>query len=167
MDENKVIESYLTERGYETVNPNIIMVRDITDPTDDSVTEIDLDGWADLVRRIDPDSDPIATEAKHASLSRVTLPTWYATILSDGRETSSGRAVQQDDLYQLAELFTVEDLRGHGLGTQLIRGLLNVGHEAGAQTAFLLVSQSNSGARRLYERLGFRNAYHLRYLVPS
>ncbi len=167
LDKDKAIESYLVDRGYKAEIPMLIVVRPITtEPAEDGLTEIDLDGWVDLVQRLDPEADAQDLQEKQAALSSIALPVWYTTIRHDGRECSYGRAVQQDDLYQLCELFTVSDLRGQGLGTQLIRGLLHIGQEAGARTAFMQgVSLSNDGARRLYERFGFQDSYRFHYLT--
>ena len=45
--------------------------------------------------------------------------------------------------------------RGHGMGTALLRHILEEGRRLGAKRATLEVRASNEGARRLYERLGF------------
>jgi len=47
-------------------------------------------------------------------------------------------------------------LRGRGLGTTLLRQVLHEAARLGATRATLEVRASNEGARRLYERLGFR-----------
>ena len=47
-------------------------------------------------------------------------------------------------------------LRGQGLGTSLMRHVLREARRLGARRATLEVRASNVGARRLYERLGFR-----------
>ena len=47
-------------------------------------------------------------------------------------------------------------LRGQGLGTSLMRHVLREARRLGARRATLEVRASNAGARRLYERLGFR-----------
>jgi [ribosomal protein S18]-alanine N-acetyltransferase len=47
-------------------------------------------------------------------------------------------------------------LRGQGLGTALMRHVLREARQLGARRATLEVRASNAGARRLYERLGFR-----------
>lgn len=46
-------------------------------------------------------------------------------------------------------------LRGRGLGTALMRHVFEEGRRLGARRATLEVRASNTGARRLYERLGF------------
>ncbi len=48
--------------------------------------------------------------------------------------------------------------RGAGLGTALMRRVLDEARGLGARRATLEVRASNTGARRLYERLGFRHA---------
>lgn len=46
-------------------------------------------------------------------------------------------------------------LRGQGIGTGLMRRVLDEARRLGAKRATLEVRASNTGARRLYERLGF------------
>jgi len=46
-------------------------------------------------------------------------------------------------------------LRGRGLGTALVQAVLGHAVAVGARRATLEVRESNAGARRLYERLGF------------
>ena len=45
--------------------------------------------------------------------------------------------------------------RAQGIGTALLREVLDAGRTLGARRATLEVRASNEGARRLYERLGF------------
>ena len=57
--------------------------------------------------------------------------------------------------YYLAHLGVAEEVRGEGIGTQLIEHLLKLGSAAGFQLAALDVAASNPQAQALYERLGF------------
>ncbi|MCP8464039.1 GNAT family N-acetyltransferase [Pseudomonas sp. ZM23] len=56
----------------------------------------------------------------------------------------------------LAHLGVTPELRGEGLGSQLIDHLLQRGRRAGVSMAALDVSAANPKAQALYERLGFR-----------
>lgn len=47
------------------------------------------------------------------------------------------------------------DVRGQGLGTQLLTALLQIAFRQGYSQVSLAVEAANEGARRLYERLGF------------
>lgn len=62
------------------------------------------------------------------------------------------------DVEYIAHLGVVESMRGRGIGTTLIRRLLDDGRALGRHTAELDVAATNPAARRLYERLGFRVA---------
>jgi ribosomal protein S18 acetylase RimI-like enzyme len=59
------------------------------------------------------------------------------------------------DPWRLLDLAMIDDARGAGLGTSVLRDLLDDADRAGARVA-LQVAVTNAGALRLYERLGFR-----------
>ena len=56
----------------------------------------------------------------------------------------------------LAELYVVPDERGHGYGRELITDAMRVARELGADYAFLVTSEEDRLAQRLYEAAGFR-----------
>lgn len=60
------------------------------------------------------------------------------------------------DEYYVSNVAVDEAHRGRGVGTLLIARAAREAREAGARTVVLDVESDNSGARRLYERLGFR-----------
>lgn len=56
----------------------------------------------------------------------------------------------------LAELYVVPSRRGQGHGRELITEALRVARERGADYAFLVTSEEDEAAQRLYEAAGFR-----------
>ncbi len=56
----------------------------------------------------------------------------------------------------LAELYVIPDQRGRGHGRDLITTALAVAREHGADYAFLVTSEDDRLAQRLYEAAGFR-----------
>jgi ribosomal protein S18 acetylase RimI-like enzyme len=56
----------------------------------------------------------------------------------------------------VAELYVVPSRRGHGHGRDLITRALEVARERGADYAFLVTSEDDRLAQRLYEAAGFR-----------
>jgi ribosomal protein S18 acetylase RimI-like enzyme len=56
----------------------------------------------------------------------------------------------------LAELYVVPDRRGHGYGRELITEALRVAVERGADYSFVITSEDDRLAQRLYEAAGFR-----------
>ncbi len=62
---------------------------------------------------------------------------------------------QAKEVY-LAELYVRPGLRGKGYGRELITDVLRVARERGADYAFLVTSEMDRLAQRLYEAAGFR-----------
>lgn len=56
----------------------------------------------------------------------------------------------------LAELYVVPSRRGQGYGRELITEAMRVARERGADYAFLVTSEDDRPAQRLYEAAGFR-----------
>ena len=56
----------------------------------------------------------------------------------------------------LAELYVVPDRRGQGYGRELITEAMRLARERGADYAFLVTSEDDRLAQRLYEAAGFR-----------
>ena len=56
----------------------------------------------------------------------------------------------------LAELYVVPTHRGRGQGRELITKAMQVARERGADYAFLITSEDDHRAQRLYEAAGFR-----------
>lgn len=75
-------------------------------------------------------------------------------IVVDGRDVGFLHTVHGEDEVFLAEIQLSPPLQGRGLGTRLIRDLLEKADEAG-HPVVLSVLKTNP-ARRLYDRLGFR-----------
>ena len=57
----------------------------------------------------------------------------------------------------LEELYVVPDLRGQGIGRQLLERAIEVAREQGADFMDLGTSEDDVAARALYEKLGFTN----------
>lgn len=56
----------------------------------------------------------------------------------------------------LAELYVVPDRRGQGHGRELITEAMRLARDRGADYAFLVTSEDDERAQRLYEAAGFR-----------
>jgi len=65
----------------------------------------------------------------------------------------------------LDDVFVLEQYRGHGIGAKLMREALNHAHRSGCVRVELGTRRDNAHARRLYERLGFREVDGVRYLL--
>lgn len=60
------------------------------------------------------------------------------------------------DTWYVNVLAVLPDFRGHGLGSELMKLADETGRKLGKAGMSLIVSDANTGARRLYERCGYR-----------
>lgn len=158
------IEQALLKRGYVVENPNLVMVCSSMDVPEAEVTELMLNEWLEVAYRIHPVDDPTLQEGERKVLSYGSLPRHYAIVERTGQVCAYGLATQQGNILSLRDLWTLPVLRGQGIGTQLIHGLLQIGRTNGVEIATLSVNEPNMDARRLYERLGFEVRYRYRYM---
>ena len=118
-----------------------------------------------------PDDKPLTDAVRHVqsggSLARQGGEVLFARVDRDGRLVARGRAVLDagtDVRAGLSTLWTDPALRGQGLGSAVLRELLEASAEAGATSAYLQVEVGNTRAVELYERLGFLTHHAYRYL---
>ena len=170
LPDHPTIEALLIERGYTIENPNLVLAQNAMDPLDGSeanIVELALDDWLDTTFRIDPVDDPNLKAWQRQVLSRGVLPRRYVVVMHDGEACGYGYSTRQGNRLNLNDLWVRPTLRGQGLGTRLMQGLLQLGAKDGAEVACLAVNEPNTRAQRLYERLGFVKQYQYRYLEPQ
>ena len=85
----------------------------------------------------------------------------------DGVVVCGGQVAVEGSLAGLYDVFTLGEARGRGLADRLCRHLLGHARRLGASAGYLQVDAANAGARRLYRRLGFRDAYPYHYRTPA
>ncbi|MGN9908996.1 GNAT family N-acetyltransferase [Phytohabitans sp. LJ34] len=79
----------------------------------------------------------------------------YLGIRRDGRLVAmAGERVRPPGWTEISAVCTDPAYRGHGLATRLVRAIA-AGIRARGETPFLHAAASNTGAIRLYERIGF------------
>lgn len=76
-----------------------------------------------------------------------------------GELIAYGQVIRWKRGAEIADLFVTESQRGRGIGSHIIRQLRTHAAGWGVQYVEIGVDAANTGARRLYERLGFVPAY--------
>ncbi len=131
-------------------------------------------GRSTLVEPVHAESlDPgwLATDQRAAAYgddARRVLEAGEVTFVSirdeDGAVVARGRGAFHDDWLGVSALWTEADRRGDGLGSAVLRALLDWGAERGATTTYVQVVESNPDARRLYETCGYEVHHRYEYL---
>lgn len=161
----------LRGRGYVLRSPTRVLTRDLAvRPAAESggiaCDDTLGDAWLDrLVRWYDVPAARVP--ALRAILEGIVPDRAFATVFADDEPVGGGLAVADEGLVGLFDLVTARERRGRGHGTRLVEGLLAWGAARGASRAYLQVEEDNHGARRLYARLGFGEAYSYAYWVSS
>ncbi|WP_114152788.1 GNAT family N-acetyltransferase [Chromobacterium haemolyticum] len=94
-----------------------------------------------------------------AHLSRIHYGLQHAQIIMEGeRDIGLLKVARQPAAWQLIQLQLLPDRQGHGLGSQLLRGLQREAEHAGAALELRVLERNP--ARRLYLRLGFVDIQH-------
>lgn len=77
----------------------------------------------------------------------------YTFLIENSRYVGSLKARLSWGNFHIVEVFVVENMRGHGIGTNLIKYALKVAKKDKA--TFVSIKTCNLQAKKLYEELGF------------
>ena len=75
--------------------------------------------------------------------------------------------VVEDNKIGIYDIRVESSFRQNGIGARICRAIMEEGKKEGAQKAFLHVSATNRPAVRLYQGLGFEEAYTYWYRVHT
>jgi len=165
----RALEAALVERGYEVEAETSVHVAGLGPMG--SVAAVDIETswgsaaeWREAFRRM----SKVAPEhqATHERiLASISPLAGFAAIQQDGRIVGCGLGVVQDGWLGVFDVIVDGTARRQGHGERLMRGLMSWGQRMGADKSYLQVMQSNVAAVRLYEGLGFHEAYSYWYRV--
>jgi N-acetylglutamate synthase len=96
-------------------------------------------------------------------LGNVVVRTAVAAAREDGAIVGCGYGAIDRGWVGLFDIAVREDRRRRGHGERVVASILGRARELGARRAYLQVVAGNAPAERLYERLGFREAYRYWY----
>lgn len=107
--------------------------------------------------------DMADAEERLATLRRIAQPARFARIEADGRAVAVGAVAVDGGWAGVSVMRTSPDYRRQGLAGRIVSALLGFAASEGATRSYLQVEAKNETAVALYEKLGFRTAYHYRY----
>jgi len=164
------LDDALARSGYRVLDPTLVLHLDLAagDPPAprEKLRRASVGEWLSLYTRLSEARSE--NEAKHSEILRsIVFPTLYACVDgADGEPVACGLGVLEGDVVGLFDLVTGPAHRRRGYGSALVAGMLHWARAAGARHAYLQVVRDNAPARRVYDRLGFREVYHYWYRAP-
>jgi ribosomal protein S18 acetylase RimI-like enzyme len=168
------VDARLAARGFIETEPSYGMVAQLSEAPG-------LDPHVEIEPTVTIESTPSARWTKELAASyggdkanhfvlaeiitRIRQPAAYATLSLDGRPSAWGMGVIERGFVGLFDIVVAPDLRGLGLGRQVVCALMAWARKHGAEHAYLQVRETNTGARDLYRTLGFTDAYRYTHRV--
>ena len=167
--ESPEVDGQLAARGFDSIEPSFGMISDMELggwEVDASVTleETVSKRWVRETASSyggDKADDSILIEI----VSRIRQPHMFASLDLDGTNVAWGLGVAERGYVGLYDIVVSPELRGLGLGRQIVTSLMAWGRTEGATAAYLQVREENEVARALYASLGFRDAYRYTHRV--
>lgn len=168
-------DALLDERGYRLVEPSSVMVLDdlttFEQPGVPAGLTLRLDaepsaGWCaanEQLRSCLPEQRP----ARDAILRKIAVPAVFATLYDDETPLALAIGAVVGRWFDLNAVATEPKMRGRGLMRALLGEMAEWGRRQGAEAGHLAVIADNAPAVRLYERLGYREAYRYQYRVGT
>ena len=98
-----------------------------------------------------------------AILGAIAHPTRFALLMDDEQPVACGLGVLEREWVGLFDIVTRPDARRRGHGTRIVQSILNWARDRGATHGYLQVMRENEPAIRLYDKVGFRDAYSYWY----
>jgi N-acetylglutamate synthase len=165
------LDAELARRGYELVDMVSIQVASLEELPEPKHSEVRIsdgltEAWLEDFCRMNPSHAPHRAAIRELFMGHQ-LPCRYAALLLGGRTVACGLAVLQGSAVGLFDIVADPDYRRQGLGESLMLHLLQAVKREGAREAYLQVLADNAPARRLYEKLGFREAYRQWFRVKA
>jgi len=161
------LDALLETRGYRVVDPTLIMTADLGEAPAEGVdapregvelaeapSRAWLDAWWSVDGRLGGEELATATRILNG------VPATYAAL----GEEAVGRGVVQGEWFGIYAMAVLPHARRRGHGRKVLSALLSHARKQGTQRAYLVVVESNTAARTLYERQGFTvsGRYHYR-----
>jgi ribosomal protein S18 acetylase RimI-like enzyme len=159
------VDLALARAGYRALDPHRVMTTTLEAAPPSANVRIEAGPNPAWLNGVTAANGVAASQrAIHDQIIRaIALPAGFATWVVDDRALGYGMAVLDRGAVGLFDIVVRAEARGRGGGRQLTRALMAWGRENGAATAYLQVVDANAIARRLYQNLGFEDAYTYHY----
>lgn len=167
---SSTLDGILDERGYATIEPSLVLRRDLRDRSEAAAGELRDDAIDDWLALFGEWSGLPGGHRQTLRMMLEAIPArrWLVSLPTEEGTAACALGVLEEDFFGIFDLVTAPRHRGRGHAARLMQGLLHRAQEHGAAHAYLQVVQSNAPARRLYEKLGFSEAYPYWYrALPS
>jgi len=165
------MDSRLAKRGYFVHSTISFQTIDISNSPSEPLSDINIEGelnprWMDDFIRMN-EFDPARKPTYIEIMNQLRLPKCLISLSRDEKTIGVGLGVAEGGFVGLFDIVVDKTYRNTGLGYLIVDNILRWGRKHGAQTAYLQVVTDNTPAIRLYEKMGFTEAYQYSYRMKK
>lgn len=167
------LDRILADLNYELIDPTsvkTIVLDDVDLPlARDSAISLETEPselWLDAVAAFNRLTDEQKSATRNMLVSS-SIKKCYGLLYDNGIPVACGFATLEQGWVGLYDVVTDEQFRNKGYGGKLIRQLLAWAKSEGAAFGYLLVVKANASANRLYDKIGYVDAYDYWYRVKA
>jgi N-acetylglutamate synthase len=162
--EHIALDAALTGKGYRLLDPTVIYVAPCTNLARKPPRVSLFDIWPPLAIMRDLWAEGGIGPARIDVMTRAAQPHTGFVARIDDRAAGVAFAALHDRMAMVHAIEVAAHARRKGLGALILRGVAYWAQAQGAEWLALAVTEANTGARALYENLGFERAaqYHYR-----
>ena len=160
------LEAALKARGYAPKSDTLLMIADAADTAAPDGTAVFDHATADFEHLTREGSHSIEDgNERLTALARVSHPKALVTATQDGKTVACGASGCTGDWASVFVMRTTPSARRQGHGRRVLDAISFWARQSGARHLYLQVDHANAAAIALYERAGFRTAYHYLHYI--
>jgi N-acetylglutamate synthase len=163
------LDHKLASRGYSILSNISFQTMTISKIPPEPIHEVNIDvelkpHWIDEFIRMN-EFDAARKTTYMSIMNQVYLPKCMISLVRNNQTIGVGLGVVEGNFIGLFDIVVDKAYRNTGLGYLIVENILRWGRKQGADTAYLQVLTNNFPAIRLYDKLGFKEAYQYWYRV--
>ncbi len=164
------LDAQLAGLGMPRIDDTRVMVRASLDGivtteslADHRIERVGHESFSHIVGHLR--GSPLAQRQAHSQrLTLSPVPFQGFVVKNDaGLAVACGQIAIEAELVGVYDVFTAPDSRSRGLARTLCEHMLSAARSQGGKVGYLQVEGDNTAARRVYQRLGFSDAYTYHY----
>jgi ribosomal protein S18 acetylase RimI-like enzyme len=157
------LDDRLAARDYEKEPATSVQTLDLLDMATDISENVDISPhltaiWLEDFVRLSRADTRLAPTMRHI-FGKILPETGFLQLRHHDETVAVALGVLDENRLGIFDVVTSIDQRRQGFGETVVRNLLAWGAGKGATTAYLQVMSDNDHALRLYDKIGFREAY--------
>jgi N-acetylglutamate synthase len=121
------------------------------------------DDWFSVYRAVEK-ADAHKEKIRTQMLQSIEPETGFALLYLNEQPAAVGLGVFENSYIGIFNMATLQEFRGRGAASTILAALANWGKLQNGYTLYLQVSEENTNAQRVYEKLGFATLYSYWYL---